>query len=48
MCILNKDGTYKTHEYYENSNIANEDLIEVLSDEEKNTQKDNTKPNKNI
>jgi len=38
----------KTHKYYQNSNIANEDLIEVLSDEEKNTQKDNIKPNKNI
>jgi len=46
---LNKDGTYKTLEFFEKSSIINEDLIEEISDEEKNTEKDdNTKPNENI
>jgi len=46
---LKKDGTYKTLELFEKSSIVNEDLTEEISDEEKNTKKDdNTKPNKNI
>jgi len=45
---LKKDDTYKTLEFSEKSSIINEDLFEEISDEEKNTEKDNTKPNKNI